>query len=256
MFYEPLTDIMRVRQTSRQGDETICLATILSLEVDPYLAIPDTPDADAAKGRMRIFLTKINRFDMGLIFNNWERLQIEGFRWAPKTLLAHRGGKGGSEMGVLSPRDSDIQWDGDKAELPVQFPGFSPFDFSKSTRLSIRSSDGAFVIQLKQRESDGSRQRFFVELYPNDVIWGKDTQYAIILSKIPEGDRDEGVLTVISDVSTGSKEVTTIHHLCLVRIRKLKDDTPDWIDTVTTAILTEDTKWLVRYWLKDIVKII
>lgn len=54
MFYEPLADIMRVRQTSRQGDETICLATILSLEVDHYLAIPDTPGADAAKERMRI----------------------------------------------------------------------------------------------------------------------------------------------------------------------------------------------------------
>lgn len=110
----------------------------------------------------------------------------------------------------------------------------------------LQVHDRAFVIQLKQRESDGSRQRFFVEVYPNDVIWAKDTQYAIILSKIPEEDREEGVLAAIGDASTGSKEITTIHHLCLVRIRKLKDDIPDWVDTVTTATLTEDTKWLVR----------
>ena len=46
-LYGPLADIMRLRRTTRQGDEAVCLATILGLELGPYLANSDKPDADA-----------------------------------------------------------------------------------------------------------------------------------------------------------------------------------------------------------------
>jgi hypothetical protein len=66
-LYVPLAHIMRLRQTSRQADETVCLATILGLDVHRYLDIPDKPDAEAAKQRMAVLLGEIKKFDAGII---------------------------------------------------------------------------------------------------------------------------------------------------------------------------------------------
>jgi hypothetical protein len=245
MLYGPLADIMRLRRTTRQGDETVCLATILGLDLDPYQAIDDKPDADAAKKRMEIFLKEINRFQMGIIFNNWERLETEGFGWAPKSLLSHRGGVGDSEIGVWDQRQSDIQWDGNMAGLPVQYPGFNLFNFSKATRMSVSSAERAFAVQLEQGDNKESSSPYVVEVYRNDVVWDNHSRYAVILAKMPE-DNEEGVLAAIGHVSTITKGAIVLRHLCLARVRWLKNETPEWIDTVTSVGLAKDTKWLVR----------
>lgn len=249
MLYKPLADIMRLRRTSRQGDETKCLATILRFNLDPYSAIQDKPDAEAATKRMPIFLKEINTFNMGLIFNNWERLNVEGFGWAPRSLLSHRGGENYSELGaVWDSRTTEIQWNrGVAAGLPVQYPGFGPFDFSQATRLSINCADCAFIIE-PGGDQGSSAPSFFVAVNPNDIFWDKNTSYAVILSRVPKDDSDEGELAVIGKVSTVSAGVITFHHLCVAKTRMLKDEPSDWInrfDAVTAEGLAEDTNWLV-----------
>jgi hypothetical protein len=249
-LYLPLADIMRVRRTSRQCDETKCLATILGFDLGPYLAIQDKPDRESATKRMPIFLKAINTFNMGLIFNNWERLEVEGFGWAPRSLLSHRGGEGASELGALwDSRTTEIQWNGIVAAgLPVLYPGFGPFDFAQATRLSINCADCAFIIEPERDDQGGSAPVFFVAVNPNDIFWDKDTRYAVIVSKVPKEPSDEGELAVIGKVSTVSGGVITFHHLCVAKTRMLKDEPSDWInrfDTVTTKGLAEDTNWLV-----------
>jgi hypothetical protein len=247
-LYGPLADIMRLRRTTRQGDEAVCLATILGLELDPYLAILDKPDAEAANKRMQILLKEINKFQRGLIFNNWERLNVPGggFGWAPKTLLGHRGGRDNTELGVWDQRHSDIQWHENKAGLLVEYPGFAAFDFSAATRLSVGSADRAFVVLLEPGVN-GFNPPFVVELSPNEVAWDKHSQYTIIWSKVPK-EGEEGILAAIGYASPSSNGVIVFTHLCLARIRKLdppRDKIPDWIDSVTAYSLPEDTKWLV-----------
>jgi hypothetical protein len=244
MLYGPLAHIMMVRQTSRQADETVCLATILGLDVHRYLDIPDKPDAEAARQRMAILLGEIKEFQMGIIFNNWDRLQMPGLTWAPRSLLGHRGGRNHSNIGVWDQRTSEIQWDGSLPGLPVQYPGFSTFDFSQVNRQSISCADRAFAIQPEQGDRESPWPLYIVQVYPNDIVWDSWSQYTVILSKIPE--EDEGVLAVIGEGATGYSEVTKFQHFCLARVRILKDEYPEWIDTVTADILPEETKWLVR----------
>lgn len=243
MLYKPLSHIMGVRQTSRQADETVCLATILGLDVRRYLDIPDKPDEEAAKQRMAILLGEIKTFDMGIIFNNWERLQIQGLTWAPKTLLGHRGGRNYSDLGSHDERESQIHYEGSRPlGLPVQYPGFSTFDFSQATRQSISCADQAFAIQCTPGEVAGTL--FMVQVYPVDIAWDAWSQYTIILSKVPE--EDEGVLAVIGEGVTGHKEVTDFQHFCLARVRIMKDEYPEWVDVVAAELLPADTKWLVK----------
>ena len=73
---------MRLRTTSRQDDETICIATALGLDPKPLLSLP--PDA-----RMVEFLKGLPCVPLNLLFG-WlssSRMTREGFRWAPASLL-------------------------------------------------------------------------------------------------------------------------------------------------------------------------
>jgi hypothetical protein len=86
-----------------------------------------------------------------------------------------------------------------------------------------------------------------VELSPNEIVWDKHSQYAVIWSEAPK-EGEEGILAAIGHASPGSGGVTIFTHLCLARIRKLdppRDEVPDWIDSVMAYGLPENTKWLV-----------
>jgi hypothetical protein len=247
-LYLPLADIMRMRRTTRQADETVCLATILGLDVISYQNVKDEDEDTTAEKRMEKFLRDLKTFQTGLVFNNWERLKRPGLGWAPKTLLAHRAGPADSEFGYLQDHDGtgEILFDdnGQPTGLPVEYPGFSSFDFSKSTRLSIRCADRAFAIQCQQGNL------YMVQLFPNDIFWPADMKLAVILSKPPEKADEDGVLAVIGKAATGDNEsgsqgYCAFKHFALARVRLLRTKKPEWIDVVTAKLLPTKSKWLV-----------
>ncbi|KAF8246967.1 hypothetical protein K440DRAFT_661709 [Wilcoxina mikolae CBS 423.85] len=68
------------RRTSVEWDEALCLAALLYLDI---MQIVQTP----AMYRMAKFWSLLNTIPAWLLFHELPRLEIEGFRWAPRTLL-------------------------------------------------------------------------------------------------------------------------------------------------------------------------
>lgn len=68
------------RTTSRIGDEPICVATLMGL--DPQILL-DTDPLD----RMQMLYTCLGHLPAGLVFLPVPKLQVEHFRWAPRSLI-------------------------------------------------------------------------------------------------------------------------------------------------------------------------
>lgn len=248
-LFSPLIDLMHLRRTSRWGDETICLATIVGLPLDKYTAIASKPDDVAARERMCIFLSEIKKFDSWLVFNAWDRLQKPGFGWAPKTLLSHRGGIEDSELGVSGQANSNPDPDSETGELQhrqgivvgllVTYPGFASFDFFGHPRLSIDCGDQAFVIR------GGTKGFFVVQVARNDVQWDRINTYGMILSNVPEVDSEESVVAVIGATSRSHGSGIAFRHLCRAHVFLKKSYTRDCLDVVEASLLGDGTKWLV-----------
>lgn len=73
------------RNTSKQSDETICLATMLGLSLDSLTNISGLPsDSEVATLRMKELLRQVQRsFPVGFLFVTGERMQDNGYRWSP-----------------------------------------------------------------------------------------------------------------------------------------------------------------------------
>ncbi|KAL9614296.1 MAG: hypothetical protein Q9167_001179 [Letrouitia subvulpina] len=90
------------RTTSRDGDETICIATFMGLDPTPLLAEP-TGD------RMRKLICSLPVLSKSFLFAFGPRLQDPGFRWAPETFLYPHGYRRDIEFPLLyKPDRSDI----------------------------------------------------------------------------------------------------------------------------------------------------
>jgi len=100
--YLPLAVGLSSRRTSRGSDEILCAATILGLDLMPFLNIKvkglddDVEldddlwvrlDQELADRRMELFLQHIGQFRGDIIFSRVPRLQQEGYRWAPRSLM-------------------------------------------------------------------------------------------------------------------------------------------------------------------------
>jgi Heterokaryon incompatibility protein (HET) len=105
------------RATSKQMDETVCLASLAGLDVSRLLK-HDTLDE-----RVREFFCMVGEIPAPVLFLKGDRVQIDGFRWAPRSLLSFSSSLGGTlmegdnltQMGLLGPQ---------RGGLRVTFPGF------------------------------------------------------------------------------------------------------------------------------------
>jgi hypothetical protein len=242
MTYLALGNAMAERQTTKLADETICLATIIDIDVKQFLSISKRPDEESAKKRMALFLTNLKRFQMGLIFNNYERLEIPGLHWAPKSLLNFRT----PERGYLEDeRETDLQEVNGKFGLLVEYPGFL-VDF-KNRKLLFATVERGCVIQCQgsvTSNSDINGKYFVIELPPNNCKWTATDRYGIILSKIPEVGGDPCLAVVGRTDSEPGEEVYTLERYCSATARVLEEPLT-WIDRNESPILAEDTKWLM-----------
>jgi hypothetical protein len=129
--FEPLVTSLELRRTTRAEDETLCLSSIMSplgLDVFTYL---DISGENVTERRMVQFYRDIQRFDPRIIFNTYPRLSIDGFKWAPRSLIGHRteelmrrgehpeGKKVDAAEALAALKQVDGQWG-----LPVQYPGY------------------------------------------------------------------------------------------------------------------------------------
>ncbi|KAF2501715.1 hypothetical protein BU16DRAFT_205795 [Lophium mytilinum] len=107
ILYGHLADSLGYRSTTNIDDELLCVASVIGLTVKTYAKLEvEKSRKQTAELRMRAFLEEIGRFRQGIIFNNYKRLTIPGFRWAPVSLLGHRS----SGLGDLDDtKDSKIE---------------------------------------------------------------------------------------------------------------------------------------------------
>ena len=68
------------RSTSKVADEPICVATLLGTDVNKLI---DTPD----ENRMVEFWSQQTELPLSLLFLNGPKLKVDGYQWAPSTLL-------------------------------------------------------------------------------------------------------------------------------------------------------------------------
>lgn len=107
IVYSHLAQSLGYRSTTNIDDELLCVASVIGSNVKNYskLEVESSPQR-TAELRMKAFLEEIGRFRQGIIFNNYKRLTIPGFRWAPVSLLGHRA----SGLGDLEDsKDSKIE---------------------------------------------------------------------------------------------------------------------------------------------------
>ncbi|KAL2818294.1 hypothetical protein BJX63DRAFT_429227 [Aspergillus granulosus] len=126
MLYLPLCDVMGPRATTRESDETLCLSTVLGLDPKLFLDIENGDgkggEEDTVQRRMEAFLRTLGEFNAGLIFSEYRKLERDGVRWAPRSLLRHRTADLGPVF--LSDQTGKIEQVGQFSGLAVRFPGF------------------------------------------------------------------------------------------------------------------------------------
>jgi hypothetical protein len=99
------------RETSKPGDEPICIASILKMDVKGLVDLPDDK-------RMEALYAKVGRASPSLLFMPHPKLQTDGFRWAPSTFL--------QRLDAVEPGltlESAVKLD-DKLGLPVTYSGY------------------------------------------------------------------------------------------------------------------------------------
>jgi len=107
IVYNHLAQSLGYRSTTNIDDELLCVASVIGSNVKTYAKLEvEKSRQRTAELRMKAFLEEIGRFRQGIIFNNYKRLSIPGFRWAPVSLLGHRA----SGLGDLDDsKDSKIE---------------------------------------------------------------------------------------------------------------------------------------------------
>ena len=113
---------MSHRSTSREDDETICIATFMGMDPTPLL---DT----LPQYRMTTLLQNLPSIPKSTLFARGPRLQTPGFRWAPLTFMA--------PYGIRDKQVFPITYAPDPAEPKARVPIPSSFLHPKGLGLAI-----------------------------------------------------------------------------------------------------------------------
>ena len=114
--FRTLTHALQYRTTSRSEDEPVCLASILNLDMQKVLG---------ASSRMQAFYSSLKELPSDVLFHKGENLPVDGYRWAPKSLLSESKSKVG-----VSPSNCPVATVSDHG-LHVRFPGFILTDIER-----------------------------------------------------------------------------------------------------------------------------
>ena len=107
------------RTTSRSLDETVCISTLLGLDVDKLLSnAPDPPRKSVDETcdlRIAALLSMMHEISATLIFSVGDRLNQPGFGWAPRSFLRQNGNDvviKGSPTAIVTSSGLEISLDG------------------------------------------------------------------------------------------------------------------------------------------------
>lgn len=83
--FSDVVDLIQGRSTSRPEDETLAISSLLSLRIDPLLAI-DATGQELAELRMKECLLQLGTVSKQFAMVPGPKLSLPGYRWAPRSL--------------------------------------------------------------------------------------------------------------------------------------------------------------------------
>ncbi|KAK6507949.1 hypothetical protein TWF481_006368 [Arthrobotrys musiformis] len=90
---------LRWRATSRASDETLAIASLLDKDPASLAGLP-------AAVRMKELLLRLKEVPRNILFLSADKMDIDGFRWAPLSFMAtHGGAKGGYHLAAQSVKE-------------------------------------------------------------------------------------------------------------------------------------------------------
>lgn len=190
----PVSNALRYRSTSREGDEAICIATFLGFHTDEVYDLPP-------EKRIKYLLSHVTQIPRHILFMSGSKLQDHGYRWAPASFLNRNTSTDTYELmaGGPVPRTS--------AGLNVEFPGFM-IKYG-----SVRLENVFYMVDLEERiwyKFESARH-----VYPectDEPDWESMASLsspAIVMPRILT-DSDEGNSIVCALVSCARKDGETI----------------------------------------------
>lgn len=246
-LFGALIPVAKRRLTSRREDETICLSTLLRLDLGPLLdirwnftgkelrAMPEeqrlAEETRVWEGRMKRFLCMIGCFDKLIIFNALPRLSENGFRWAPSSFLGQSGASSFVDHEwfhqITSPLEGrapilfrnksgsskDLRQPDNALGFMVTFPGIMLHTVSRS-----QIEAGTFYV----REKRFRRFLYYVTLKDSSHLIDLEhstNQYALITLGAATLDRN-GAIPAVFGVFLGmvDKRVRKLRHLSVARV--------------------------------------
>lgn len=240
------------RVTTRQEDETVCMATLLRIDTNPLQAISspltskqlkalsrvqrEAEDQRVCDERMKLFLCQIQSFEANVIFNPLERIPRDGFRWAPRSFL---GQSGSLITGLPGPQSSghtkgQILKSGEIVEgFVVEYPGVI-----LNTPEFAEDPD---TIYLKY----GKHLFRAVLSLPPDADELAEGEYAVVMGTIPKPKYDEGVPSVFGMLTgTTGSGIRKIEHICLATT-EVWDPDGGTDEIFEDKIIGQDGKWCI-----------
>ena len=255
------------RVTTRQEDETVCMATLLRIDTNQLQAISspltskelralpriqrEAEEKRVCDERMKFFLCQIQTFEANIIFNRLERIPSDGFRWAPRSFL----GQSGSLLTEIPGPESSANTNGQILKsgddnntvegLVVEYPGIildAPEFAQEPNTIFVKYGS----------------QLFRAVLFPPAGAEGDDEdlpegQYAVIMGTIPKSQYgDEGVPSVFGRLrgTTAGSGIRKVEHICPATTQVWDpphdggdDDVMD--DIAEDRIVARDTKWCI-----------
>jgi hypothetical protein len=242
-IFLPFADALGHRMTSRKSDETLCISTILGTDPSPYLEIDKGTVDEIADRRMELFLQTIGTFRAGFIFNRRPRLQKDGFRWAPRSMLSiHQ-----PTLGILdSAGQGKLNKIGTSFGLTVKFPGFR-FKLGPIAEHLSTMPEKCFAITTEFNEKQ--KIHCHVELEPNNLMWDSDLVYSVVmamkLDKKSEEEKSPAIIgkVVFLPISDGLPPVEALRFECNATVYKRREKAPHIC--VTSQLLPTSTPWIV-----------
>ena len=204
-----ILDQVSWRFTTRQADETICLAILLKLPVSTLAQLEPDP-----RVRMRAFILMQGFFPTSVLFGRGkfeEHFEDEGFRWAPCSFLTRTAGPSAYEN-TFDPRwvgkEESVETSyADERGLHVQSFGFR-LDVRNCTKENVKNpmvclvleglQQGAYTLSLLGRITwdiclSWGKQLFLILPRPLDV--GSRALVGVLASGLEESEGTESAIT-------------------------------------------------------------
>ena len=226
------------RSTSVSDDEALCLSALLNLDIAPILEV-------AGNDRMRTvwaLLGDINIIASSVIFWNDPKLQYNGFRWAPSTLL-------GGSLPLVEYYRPDVRWAQlTEKGLMVTLPGVLLSGSDKPVRAGFSVEDErGFCFEVTSREDASGTSRNSTRggnIVDLEARYIRGSELAIIKPTLLGRTYEQSaLLVVVKAVSEGIIYVSWLHSVALTSVEgttstalKKHIDSDRYLEAVNEAV--------------------